>query len=93
MKAHIGEIEKEQKNGNQTDIQLLKETRNIDTLIAVSEPSSRSVSQQTEHISQTSEKMDNSGLISTGSCFICDPDWCPEHKKKMCTGKKRAQQT
>jgi hypothetical protein len=93
MKTHISEIEKEQKNGNQTDVQLLKDTRNIDTLIAVPGPSSRGVSQQTEHISQTSAKMDNSGSISTGSCFICDPDWCPEHKKKMCAGKRLVQQT
>ena len=88
MKTHISDTKKEQKNGDQTGSQLLNNAMEVDTLVSISEPWQRNVSQQKEQIGETHTRMGNFGLISIGSCFICDPDWCPDYKKKLCAGKR-----
>jgi hypothetical protein len=86
MKTHISEIEKERKSENQTDIKLLNNTSDK-TVSSASDTLYEDTARQSEHI-KTNVRTKEFGSIEIGSCFVCDPDWCPDYQKKLCNGKR-----
>ena len=90
MKTHIGEIEKPKRGETETNIDLLN---NIEQ-ISETDNSSRSpvshVSRQLEQPNEARSEPRDFGLNTRANCFVCDPDWCPDYKKKICNGKKPA---
>jgi hypothetical protein len=86
MKTHISEIEKERKSEDQTNIELLNNTSDK-AISSSSETLCEDAARQSEHI-KTNTTMKESGSIAIGSCFVCDPDWCPDYKKRLCNGKR-----
>jgi hypothetical protein len=88
MKTHIGEIEKPKKTDNETNIKLLDGTeRNLEP-DEFCRSQVAGVSRQLERIEETRTKLRDFGLNAKGNCFVCDPDWCPDYKKRECNGKR-----
>lgn len=86
MKTHIGEIEKERKSDGQTNIELLGNTSG-NAASSASDKICEDVARQSEHI-KTNARTKDFGSIAIGSCFVCDPDWCPDYQKRLCNGKR-----
>ncbi len=86
MKTHIGEIEKERKSDDQTNIELLNNTSDK-AISSASDTLCEDASRQLNHI-KTNARTKESGSIEIGSCFVCDPDWCPDYQKRLCNGKR-----
>jgi len=86
MKTHIGEIEKERKSEDQTNIELLNNTSDK-AVSSASDTLCEDVARQSEHI-KTNARTKEFGSIEIGSCFVCDPDWCPDYQKRLCNGKR-----
>lgn len=86
MKTHIGEIEKERKSQDQTNIELLNNTSD-NVASSASDKICEDAAKQSEHIN-TNARTKELGSIEIGSCFVCDPDWCPDYQKRLCNGKR-----
>jgi hypothetical protein len=86
MKTHISEIEKERKSEDQTNIKLLNNTSDK-AISSASDTSCEDAARQSEHIN-TNARTKELGSIAIGSCFVCDPDWCPDYQKRLCNGKR-----
>lgn len=86
MKTHIGEIEKERKSEDQTNIKLLNNTSDK-AISSASDTLCEDAARQSEH-NNTHARTEELGSIAIGSCFVCDPDWCPDYKKRLCNGKR-----
>jgi hypothetical protein len=86
MKTHISEIEKERKSEDQANIGLLDNTSDK-AISCASDTLCEDVARQPEHI-KTNTTTKEFGSIAIGSCFVCDPDWCPDYQKRLCNGKR-----
>jgi hypothetical protein len=86
MKTHIGEIEKERKSEDQTNIELLNNTSD-EAISSASDTLRGNTARQSENI-KTNTTTKEFGSIAIGICFVCDPDWCPDYQKRLCKGKR-----
>jgi hypothetical protein len=86
MKTHISEIEKERKSEDQANIELLDNTSDK-AISSASDTLCEDAASQSEHIN-TNARTKEFGSIAIGSCFVCDPDWCPDYQKRLCNGKR-----
>ena len=88
MKTHIGEIEKPKRGDNETNIKLLDETEHNLESDEFSKSLVAGVSKELERIEEVGTIRRDFGLNARDNCFICDPDWCPDFKKRLCNGKR-----
>jgi hypothetical protein len=86
MKSRIGETESLRKNENKTNMHLLKGTENSVRSNDVSEFLRAGVTRQLEE-TQNNASTRYFGHFASGNCFVCDPDWCPDYRRRLCRGK------
>ncbi len=88
MKTHIGEIEKPKRSDNETNIKLLDDAERNPEPNEFSRSLVAGASKQLERIKEAGTRMRDFGLNAKDNCFVCDPDWCPDYKKRVCNGKR-----
>ena len=88
MKTHIGEIEKPKRSGNETNIELLNDTERSLGPDSFCRSLVSDVPQHLKQIGEPKSELRDLGSDTTANCFVCDPDWCPDYKRRICSGKR-----
>ena len=87
MSTHISETENLRKSENKTNIQLLKNAENSVRSNEVSQSLYEGPNRQLEKTEENSTRTRHFGHFASGICFVCDPDWCPDYRRRSCGGK------